>query len=91
MNRGDDEDSDYEESIYIQQKEILSVANARRILKSTIVTVDLLGIDDSEFLGIKATQFLKKNLTEVGFFLFVNTKKWEMTEEEKKVYGPAKL
>ena len=46
MNKGDDEDSDYEEGIYIQQKEILSVTNARRIIKGNIVTIDLLGVDD---------------------------------------------
>lgn len=32
MNRGDDENSDYEEEIFIQQKEISIVASARRIL-----------------------------------------------------------
>lgn len=67
------------------------MTNARRILKNNIVTIDLLGVDDQEFLGIKVTQFLKKNLTEVGYFLFVNTSKWEMSQEDKKVYGPEKL
>jgi hypothetical protein len=92
MNRGDDEDSEYEEEIYISQKDVLSVANSRRVLDNkSVVTIDLLGVDDCEFLGIRVSQFLKKNLTEVGYFLFVNTKKWEMSEEDKKTYGPQKL
>ena len=32
MSRGDDENSDYEEEIFIQQREISIVASARRIL-----------------------------------------------------------
>ena len=56
MNKGDDEDSEYEEEIYILQKDVLSVANNRRVLKNkNVVTIDLLGVDDSEFLGIKVT------------------------------------
>jgi len=34
---------------------------------------------------------LRQKLEESGYFLFVNTRKWEMTEKDKKLYGPAKL
>ena len=34
---------------------------------------------------------MKKNLTEVGYFLFINTKKWEMSEKDKTEFGPKKL
>jgi hypothetical protein len=72
MNRGDDENSDYEEEIFIQQKEISIVASARRVLsfqvavdnkstvqESRVVTTELLGLDGHEFLGIRVTQFFR--------------------------------
>ena len=104
MNRGEDENSDYEEEIFIQQKEISIVSSSRRILnfqvsidhKSMVqenreVTIELLGLDDHEFLGIRVTQFLKQKLEESGYFLFVNTRKWEMSVKDKTLYGPKKL
>ena len=37
------------------------------------------------------TQFIRQRLEMSGYFLFVSTRKWEMSEKDKKLYGPQKL
>lgn len=101
LNRGDDEDSDYEEEVRIAQKEIICILNSRRVVQNTDLeinmsppspmTIQLLCIEDSEFLGIKVTQFDMMKLQEQGYFIFINDKVWQISDLEIEQFGLKKL
>lgn len=101
-NKGDDEDSEYEELIKISQSKLITIANCRKFLKCShfisgqptvaIVTIQLLTIEGSEkFFGVKVSKLNREDLSEAGFFLFVDTSAWEMTAQEKKLHAPEKM
>jgi len=91
-NRGDEEDSDYEEEVSITRTKWDCLASARRIMRLSnsngenseprLVTIQLMGVDDKYFLGIKITLFNQKQLKEEGYFFFVNQKRWALSAAE---------
>jgi hypothetical protein len=66
INKGDKEDSDYEEEVLIAQREIKSLAYARKLIidnslplfsSPKLVTIQLLSLNDEEFFGIRVTSW----------------------------------
>jgi len=60
----------------------------RRIIevegRKTPATLSLLGCEGKFYLGIKVTVFNWNTVSESGFFMTINQKEWERSEEEKK-------
>lgn len=87
LNKGDDEDSDYEERAKIDNKKIDTIAYVRRIIEvknqKVPATIQLLGCDSLFYLGIKVTMFDPATTSESGFFLTVKQKSWERSDSEK--------
>ena len=87
LNRGDDEDSDFEEKAIIRTKPITTIAYLRRVIEvknqKVPATIQLLGCDSRFYLGVKVTLFDPATVSESGFFLTVKQKSWERTESEK--------
>lgn len=62
-NKGEDEDSDYEEEVYIKQKNIHCITYYRRVVRlqksipnnaeHVMITLQLFGVQDEDYLGIK--------------------------------------
>mmetsp|Transcript_9981 Transcript_9981/g.9917 ORF Transcript_9981/g.9917 Transcript_9981/m.9917 type:complete len:177 (+) Transcript_9981:452-982(+) len=86
MNRGEQEDSDYEEEINIAQKKIEPVEQIRKIIEmqgeKVILTIYLLGYDQT-FLGIKVSIYNSALIKDLGFFLTVDQPYWEAEEHER--------
>ena len=84
----DSDDSDNEGRAYIDTKPINCVSFVRRVITvkghKLPVTIQLIGLDGKEYLGIKATLFDPTTVSESGFFLTVDQNSWERSEEEKK-------
>jgi hypothetical protein len=61
LNKGDAEDSDYEEEVNINMRKIESVVHIRKLLdvygEKIPLTIQLLGYDNSSYLGIKVTAY----------------------------------
>ena len=87
LNKGDAEDSDYEEQVNINQKKIECVMHVRKLLdinkEKMPLTIQLLGYDNNTYLGIKVTAYNPALIKETGVFLTVNQKYWELTDEQK--------
>eukprot|EP00349_Pseudokeronopsis_sp_Brazil_P011001 CAMPEP_0202978254 /NCGR_PEP_ID=MMETSP1396-20130829/84742_1 /ASSEMBLY_ACC=CAM_ASM_000872 /TAXON_ID= /ORGANISM="Pseudokeronopsis sp., Strain Brazil" /LENGTH=84 /DNA_ID=CAMNT_0049717171 /DNA_START=2842 /DNA_END=3096 /DNA_ORIENTATION=- len=75
INRGDQEDSDYEEEINITQKKIEPVESFRKIIEmqgeKVILTIYLLGYEKT-FLGIKVAIYNSALIKDLGFFFTVD-------------------
>ena len=88
LNKGDDEDSDFEETILIGEREIAILAHARQMIKFTknqpsmLVTIELIALAKTEFFGLRVVQFNQANLQEDGFFIFIDTEVWKMSEKQ---------
>mmetsp|Transcript_9387 Transcript_9387/g.12782 ORF Transcript_9387/g.12782 Transcript_9387/m.12782 type:complete len:187 (+) Transcript_9387:1488-2048(+) len=87
LNKGDAEDSDFEEKAIIKVKSIDTIAYVRRILEvknqKVPATIQLIGCDQRFYLGIKVTLFDPETVSESGFFLTIKQKNWERSESEK--------
>ena len=87
LNKGDEEDSDYEERAKIDNRKIDNIAYVRRIIEvknqKVPATIQLLGCDSRFYLGIKVTMFDPATVSESGFFLTVKQKSWERNDSEK--------
>lgn len=87
LNKGDAEDSDYEEEVNIAMKKIESIVHTRKLLdfngEKVPLTISLLGFDNKSFLGIKVVCYSPLFIKEQGFFLSVNQAYWELTDEQK--------
>ena len=66
INKGDKEDSDYEEEVLIAQREIKTLAYARKLIidnfsplfsRPKLVTIQLLSVYEDEFFGIRVTSW----------------------------------
>jgi hypothetical protein len=61
LNKGDAEDSDFEEEVKINMKKIESVIHFRKLLdvdgEKIPLTIQLLGYDNSYYLGIKVVAY----------------------------------
>jgi len=88
LNKGDAEDSDYEEEVNINMRKIESVVHMRKLLdvygEKIPLTVQLLGYDNSSYLGIKVTAYNPSQIKDLGFFFTVNQQVWEKSDEQKK-------
>lgn len=86
LNKGEQEDSDYEEEVIISQKKIECIIHMRKLLDiqgdKIPLTIQLLGYDQS-YLGIKVSAYNPATIKDLGFFFIVNQKYWEFTDEEK--------
>ena len=89
LNKGDDEDSDYEEEVNINMRKIDSVAHMRKLLdvygEKIPLTIQLLGYDNNTFLGVKVVVYNPILIKELGFFFTVNQAYWEKTDDQKGV------
>lgn len=87
LNKGDAEDSDHEEKALIKNKPIVAISFVRRILEvknqKVPVTIELVGIDNRIYLGIKVTLFDPETVSESGFFLTLKQSDWERPSSEK--------
>lgn len=76
LNKGEAEDSDYEEEINISQKKIDCMTYLRRQLDvqgdKMPFTIQLLGFDNKYYLGIKVSAFTPALIRDQGFFFTVN-------------------
>lgn len=61
LNKGDAEDSDYEEEVNINRRKIESVVHLRKLLdvdgEKIPLTIQLLGYDNTAYLGIKVVAY----------------------------------
>ena len=55
------------------------------------ITIELLGIDNKDFLGLKVSRFNSQTLSSTGYFFFLNQEYWQMTDEEKQNYGSKQI
>ena len=76
LNKGDAEDSDYEEEVNINMKKIESVVHQRKLLdvdgEKIPLTIQLLGFDNTTYLGIKVVAYNPSQIKEHGFFFTIN-------------------
>jgi hypothetical protein len=77
LEKNDDtDDSDAEEKCYIKTKTINCIAFVRKIVTvkthKVPVTLELIGIEGKQYLGIKVTMFDPSTVSESGFFLTVD-------------------
>lgn len=76
LNKGDQEDSDYEEEVNISMKKIDCLQHMRKLFdfhgEKLPLTISLLGYDSSHYLGIKVSCYNPQTIKEVGFFFTVN-------------------
>lgn len=86
INKGDEEDSDDEEEVLISERGIDVVTHARRAIDVSgtkmPMTISLLGVENV-YVGLKVVLFNSETLKEEGVFFTVDSKKWELSEEEK--------
>ena len=75
INKGDLEDSDYEEEVSISQRKIEPVTHKRKVLdilgEKVPLTIQLLGYEES-YLGIKVSIFNTQTIKDIGFFFTVD-------------------
>ena len=88
LEKNDDtDDSDAEEKCYIKTKTINCIAFVRKIVTvkthKVPVTLELIGIEGKQYLGIKVTMFDPSTVSESGFFLTVDQGSWERSQQEK--------
>ena len=87
LNKGDAEDSDYEEECNVTLKKIETVVHMRKLVDvhgdKIPLTISLLGYDNSSYLGIKVVAYDPRLIKEVGFFFTVNQDYWVLTDEQK--------
>ena len=87
LNKGDAEDSDYEEEVNINMKKIECVVHMRKLLDiqgdKIPLTIQLLGYDNTNYLGIKVVTYNPLLIKELGFFFTVNQEYWALTEDQK--------
>eukprot|EP00347_Sterkiella_histriomuscorum_P005987 403354508 len=87
LNKGDLEDSDFEEEVNIAKKKIECIMHIRKLLdingEKMPLTIQLMGYDNNCYLGIKVTAYNPTLIKETGVFLTVNQKYWELTDEQK--------
>lgn len=87
LNKGDAEDSDYEEEVNINMRKLECVIHMRKLLDvhgdKIPLTISLLGFDNTSYLGIKVSAYNPQTIKELGFFFTVNQQYWELTDEQK--------
>jgi len=87
LSKGDFEDSDNEEEVLISWRKLDCVTHKRKIIEAegfkVPFTIQLLGYNSQNYLGIKASCFNPVTLSETGVFFIVDQKRWELTDEEK--------
>jgi hypothetical protein len=87
LNKGDAEDSDYEEEINIGMKKIDCVIHIRKLLdvhgEKIPLTISLLGYDNKYYLGIKVVVYNPQLIKDAGFFFSVDQEYWALGEEQK--------
>jgi hypothetical protein len=75
LNKGDAEDSDYEEEVNINMRKIESVVHLRKLHdvngEKIPLTIQLLGYDNRSYLGIKVVTYNPDRIKELGFFFTV--------------------
>jgi hypothetical protein len=85
INKGDAEDSDYEEEVNINMRKIECVVHMRKLLdingEKVPLTISLLGYDNKSYLGIKVVAYNPQQIKELGFFFTVNQAYWELSQE----------
>ena len=84
LNKGDAEDSDYEEEVNINMRKLECVVHMRKLLdvhgEKIPLSISLLGFDNTSYLGIKVSAYNPHTIKELGFFFTVNQQYWEMTD-----------
>ena len=87
LNKGDAEDSDYEEEVNISMKRVDCVVHMRKLLdvnnQKVPLTIQLLGFDNQHYLGIKVVTYNPQLIRELGFFFTVDQEFWALSEEQK--------
>ncbi len=87
LNKGDAEDSDYEEEVNINMKKIDCILHIRKLLDvhgdKIPLTIQLMGYDNQNYLGVKVVAYNPREIKEQGFFFTVNQGYWEKTDEQK--------
>jgi len=87
LNKGDAEDSDYEEEANINMLKVECVVHIRKLLdingEKIPLTIQLLGYDNKSYLGIKVVAYNPHLIKELGFFFTVNQAYWELSQEQK--------
>ena len=85
INKGDAEDSDYEEEANIAMRKVDCVVHIRKLLdvngEKLPLTISLLGFDNKHYLGIKVVVFNPTLIKELGFFFTVNQAYWELSQD----------
>ena len=76
FNKGDQEDSDYEETVEVAQRKVECVIYQRKLLDidgdKVPVTIQLMGYNNDTYLDINMTAYNPANLKEQGIFFTVN-------------------
>ena len=87
LNKGEAEDSDYEEEANISMKKIECVIHIRKLLDvngdKVPLTIQLLGFDNQHYLGVKVVTYNPQLTKELGFFFSVDQEYWALSDEQK--------
>ena len=95
INREEREDSDDDDKVFIRQHPIDCFSFVRKIIQingiRVPVTLQLIGVPNRFFLGIKLVVFNTDTTSESGVFLCIDQKNWLLHDSQKQYVKKTKL